>query len=211
MRANAVGLGFTRRGLVATGLGLLAVPRAVLAAMPTPAQTAGPFYPLAKPADSDADLTAVAGRAARAKGDVIAVTGRVFNTSGAPADAVTVEIWQADWHGHYHHPADRANEPPDPDFQGFGAIRTVADGGYRFRTIMPLYYGQGAGQRTRHIHFRVVDARNREFVTQMYFPGEPLNARDAIFRSLGPAEREAVTARLAAGEVPNYQFDLMLP
>lgn len=204
--------GASRRGLVLAGLGLLAVPRSVLAATPTPAQTAGPFYPVRKPADSDADLTVVAGRPARAKGEVITVGGRVFAASGNALDGVTVEVWQADWQGHYHHPADRGAEPPDPDFQGFAALRSAADGGYRFRTIRPMYYGQGAGQRTRHIHFRVVDARNREFVTQMYFPGEALNARDGIFRSLpGDAARAAVTARVVAGEVPDYRFDIVLP
>lgn len=202
----------SRRGFVAAGIGLLIAPRALLAATPTPAQTAGPFYPLQKPADSDADLTVVAGRPGRAKGEVMSLTGRVFGANGAPADPATVEIWQADWHGHYHHPGDRGAEPADPDFQGFAAIRTATDGGYRFRTIRPMYYGQGAGQRTRHIHFRIVDARNREFVTQMYFPGEALNARDGIFRSLpGDAARAAVTARLVAGEMPSYEFDIVLP
>src|SRR5262250_1279847 len=126
MRTTSIDRSFTRRGLVAAGLGLLIVPRAALAATPTPAQTAGPFYPLTKPADSDTDLTVVAGHANRAKGDVIAVTGRVFSANGAAANGVTVEIWQADWHGHYHHPADRAPEPPDPDFQGFGTVRAAA-------------------------------------------------------------------------------------
>jgi protocatechuate 3,4-dioxygenase beta subunit len=76
---------------------------------------------------------------------------------------------------------------------------------------MPLYYGQGGGLRTRHIHYRIVGTRTREFITQMYFPGEAMNERDGIFRSLGTAERGAVTARFVAGEVPNYQFDLVLP
>jgi protocatechuate 3,4-dioxygenase beta subunit len=208
---QSLGPVISRRGLAVLGLGLIAVPRAVMAATPTPAQTAGPYYPREKPIDSDADLTQVVGRTGRAKGDAITVAGRVFRADGAPADGAIVEIWQADWRGHYHHPADRGAEPPDPDFQGFGAVRAPTDGGYRFRTIRPMYYGQGAGQRTRHIHFRIVDPRGREFVTQMYFPGEPLNERDAIFRTLGAAERVAVTARQAGGEVPFYIFDVVLP
>jgi protocatechuate 3,4-dioxygenase, beta subunit len=210
MRAVSIDKPLTRRGLVAVGLGLLVLPRAVLAATATPAQTAGPFYPRAKPTDSDMDLTVVAGRPGRAKGDAITVTGRVFNLAGAPIDGAEVEIWQADWRGHYHHPADRGAEPPDPDFQGFGTVRTGADGAYRFRTIMPLFYGQGFGQRTRHIHYRVVGPRTREFITQMYFPGEAMNERDGVFRSLNPAERVAVTSRRTSGEVPNYEFALVL-
>ena len=43
----------------------------------TPTQMLGPFYPLEKPLDDDADLTLVKGRKERAKGQVVHVMGRV--------------------------------------------------------------------------------------------------------------------------------------
>src|SRR6266446_4865643 len=50
--------------------------------MPTPQQTAGPFYPLSYPDDSDNDLVHVKGHAEPAKGTVTRVAGRVLDLSG---------------------------------------------------------------------------------------------------------------------------------
>jgi protocatechuate 3,4-dioxygenase beta subunit len=67
-------------------------------------------------------------------------------------------------------------------------------------------------QRTPHIHFRVVDAQHRELVTQMYFPGEPLNAQDIVYSRLsGNLTRDAATARRGPnGDPVRYEFDLVL-
>ena len=104
---------------------------------PTPRMTEGPFYPRSFPADSDADLTQVQGRASRAKGPILEVSGRVVDRRGRPRAGSRVEIWQCDSLGQYHH----VGEPEgDPDFQGFGAVTTDAEGRYRFRTIKPVPY-----------------------------------------------------------------------
>src|SRR5690348_2805632 len=63
---------------------------------PTPSQTAGPFYPLALPADADNDLIHVAGRSGSAKGTVTYVTGRVLDPDGRPVSGARVEVWQCD-------------------------------------------------------------------------------------------------------------------
>ena len=62
---------------------------------PTPAQTAGPFYPLALPSDSDNDLIHIAGRDGKAKGTVAYVSGRVLDPDGRPVAGARVEIWNA--------------------------------------------------------------------------------------------------------------------
>jgi protocatechuate 3,4-dioxygenase, beta subunit len=144
---------------------------------PTPAQTAGPFYPLALPADSDNDLIQVAGRNGTAKGTVTLVTGRVLDPTGRPVSGARVEIWQCDANGRYHYVHDdRADRPLDENFQGYG--QTIADGsgGYRFRTIRPMPYPG----RTPHIHFAVSGIGVPRFVTQMYIAGEPGNERDGV-------------------------------
>src|SRR5437899_13045603 len=89
--------------------------------IPTPQQTAGPFYPLSYPDDSDNDLVHVAGHAEPAKGTVTRVAGRIFDRSGRPAMGARVEIWQCDNNGRYHNVRDGdAGRPRDDDFQGFG-------------------------------------------------------------------------------------------
>jgi len=65
----------------------------------TPAQTEGPFYPTAFPADSDNDLVQVRGQPARAMGTVLHLQGRVLDASGKPMTGAIVEIWQCDWQG----------------------------------------------------------------------------------------------------------------
>jgi protocatechuate 3,4-dioxygenase beta subunit len=47
--------------------------------------------------------------------------------------------------------------------------------------------------RPPHIHFDVYGANTR-LVTQMYFPGEPENDDDIIFKRLDATERAAATA-----------------
>ena len=48
----------------------------------TPRQGMGPFYPEAKPLDQDNDLTNVQGKTGRARGRLLHVVGRVFDSAG---------------------------------------------------------------------------------------------------------------------------------
>ena len=69
-----------RRRLLLAATGLLATTpgfAAMGALVPTPRQTAGPFYPVEIPLDDDNDLTSVAGRTGRASG-----RPRSMNTGG---------------------------------------------------------------------------------------------------------------------------------
>ena len=144
-----------------------------------------------------------------ARGEAIEVAGRVFSVKGHALTDVTVEIWQADSYGRYNHRFDRGGRR-DRNFQGFGAVRTGRDGVYRFRTIRPRFYGAGAGIRTPHIHFRL-HGGGRELVTQMYFPGEPMNAKDFLYRGLqSDSARNAVTARHDEGSTSHFLFDLVI-
>ena len=156
----------------------------------------GPFYPILKPLDKDADLTAVNGQTGRAAGDVIHVTGRVLDQKGKPVAGAKIEIWQANSYGRYAHKSDTHNAPLDPNFQGYAVIKTDSEGNYRFKTIKPGTYPISATeQRPPHIHFDVEGKANR-LVSQMFFPGEPLNEKDGLFLSLSSqTEKAAVLAR----------------
>src|SRR5262245_27922594 len=83
--------------------------------VPTPSQTEGPFYPKTIPAERDADLTQVAGRAAKAQGTPLYFGGRALARDGRPLPGASVELWQCDSHGRYHHVGYDA-EPRDDNF-----------------------------------------------------------------------------------------------
>lgn len=153
----------------------------------TPSQTEGPFYPVALPADSDADLLRNGSRTPYGGGQPAWVEGTVSDLDGKPVAGAQVEIWQCDEDGRYHHPGDgnRANA----GFQGFGRVTVGSDGRYRFRTIRPVPYSG----RTPHIHVKVKRAARELLTTQLYVEGDPANARDGIWRRLDAADRAAVT------------------
>ncbi|MGQ0429007.1 MAG: dioxygenase family protein [Gammaproteobacteria bacterium] len=170
---------------------------------PTPMQTMGPFYPITRPLDSDSDLTFLKGHKERAHGKIMHLMGRVLDMKGRPIPNARIELWQANAHGRYAHPADVNPAPLDPNFQGFGVQATDGEGQYRFKTIKPKAYPIGPmnpdATRTPHIHFDISGGSTR-LVTQMYFPGEPENDGDLIFRRLDAGEKEAATATVLPTE-----------
>jgi len=160
----------------------------------TPAQTAGPFYPVTFPQDSDNDLVHVSGRTGSAKGTIIRINGRVLDHSGRPLSGARVEIWQCDANGRYHYVRDdRADQPRDENFQGYGIATTDAAGSYEFLTIKPVPYPG----RTPHIHVAVSGHGLGRFVTQMYVAGEPGNDRDPVLMGVrDPAARARLVVSL---------------
>ena len=158
----------------------------------TPAQTEGPFYPVSLPKDTDFDLLRN-GALNYSRGDAAWVEGSVADLQGRPVAGAQVEIWQCDEAGHYHHPGDRGRA--DPAFQGFGRVSVGADGRYRFRTMRPAPYSG----RTPHIHFKVKLAARELLTTQLYVAGDPNNERDFLWRSLNPADRDALTVPFVRG------------
>ncbi len=184
-----------RRGFLAgaaAGAGIVLAGPAWSALAPTPRQSRGPFYPVHKPVDSDADLVTVAGRNSRAAGVVTHISGRIVDPAGKPVPGALVEIWQCDAYGVYHHPAGGGGR--DANFQGYGRTVAGADGGYRFRTIRPVAYPG----RAPHIHFAVQASGFSPLTTQMYVAGEAKNERDFLLQSVrDPARRSSLTVPLA--------------
>ena len=131
------------------------------ACSPSPRQTEGPFF---KPSSPQRVTLIEAGtRAPR-----IVVSGRVLSRDCQPLPGALVDFWHADEEGDY-------------DNQGFryrGHQFTDAEGRWRLETIVPAVYPG----RTRHIHVKVQPAGGRLLTTQLYFPHEPENPRDGLFR-----------------------------
>ena len=191
---------------------------AVLVASPATAKTLGftqpltmgPFYPLQKPADRDTDLTHVRGHNRRALGEVIEVTGRVINTRGQPIAGAHIELWQANAAGRYFHPSDKNTAPLDPNFQGYASFHASQSGDYRYLTIKPGAYPGPRGMRTPHIHLEVVGKFDR-LVTQMFFPGELLNATDVVMKDLDdPTTGLAIPAGVSETGVERFRWDIIL-
>ena len=139
------------------------------------------------------DLSVAAPGAPRALGQLITISGRVLDESGRPVSGALIEMWHANSCGKYIHHNDPSPVPVDPNFVGLGRARTDSAGRYSFRTIKPGGYavphegGRSAKGwwRPPHVHFSLFGTRlTSRLVTQMYFPGEPLNAFDLILNAV---------------------------
>lgn len=176
----------------------------------TPQMALGPFYPVVRPHNKDADLTRLGRNSPRALGEVIDVAGVVLGEDGrTPVSKAVIDIWQAAASGAYNHPSDPNAAPRDPNFQGFARLKTDSEGQFRFRTIKPGPYDT----RAPHIHFDI-SGKRRRLITQMLFPDEPLNASDNVLamvrsesqRTLAIAER----IEAPAGEPPLFRYLIVL-
>jgi protocatechuate 3,4-dioxygenase beta subunit len=150
---------------------------------PTLVQTEGPFFKPRSPERADLIEPGTKGRP-------IILAGAVLDRGCKPLAHALVDLWQADDNGDYDNTGFRLR----------GHVFTDAQGRYRFRTIVPaLYVG-----RTRHFHVKVQPAGARVLTTQLYFPDEPMNRRDGLFRS------ELVMRMARANEDLEGRFDFVV-
>jgi len=168
----------------------------------TPRQSAGPFYPPTLPLDDDNDLTHVAGRSSQAKGAISDLSGKIVDINGHPLKGIRIEIWQCDANGRYRHPAEKASQKPDQNFQGHGNTLTDEQGRYRFRTIRPVQYPG----RTPHIHIAVFARGEPTFVTQLYIKGDSRNQRDFLFKRVPGERQHLIMADFTRNNQPGAEF-----
>ena len=172
------------------------------AQMSTPRDAEGPFYPITPQKDKDADLTQIEGKQGTAKGTIIEVFGQVLDTDMNAIEDVTIDLWQANSFGKYHHPHDNSEAPIDENFQSWAIIQSGVDGKFKFRTVMPGAYPLGVApenQRTPHIHFKVGKLGYESLLTQMYFPDQPLNKTDGLYQRKTKAQQKMMTAQREKG------------
>jgi protocatechuate 3,4-dioxygenase beta subunit len=128
---------------------------------PTLAQTEGPYFTPNSPERASLLEAGLGGRR-------LVVAGTVLTTDCRPVRRALLDFWQADDAGQYDNQAYRLR----------GHQFSDAEGAWRLETVVPgLYTG-----RTRHIHVKVQAPDGPVLTTQLYFPGEPANDRDGIFR-----------------------------
>jgi protocatechuate 3,4-dioxygenase beta subunit len=139
----------------------------------------------------------------QAIGQLIHLRVRVLDEDGAPVGGTVVEMWQANAAGRYIHPSDDDHAPPDPNFYGAARLVTGESGLFELRTVKPGAYPvptRDGWWRPPHVHFSLFGkVWLQRLVTQMYFPGEPLNAQDRILNAVpDAAARESLVARPVA-------------
>lgn len=184
----------------------------------TLSERTGPVFGHGLIAPNDNDLTAQ--HPGEPIGERILVHGRVLDEDGRPVPSTLIEVWQANAAGRYRHRIDQHQAPLDPNFSGGGRMLTDADGFYRFKTIKPGAYpwaNHPNAWRPAHIHFSLFGAGIlARLVTQMYFPGDPLQPHDPIFNSITDekARNRLISHFDIEATEPNYalafHFDIVL-
>lgn len=128
----------------------------------------------------------------------------MIDDSLRPVAGTVVDIWQANANGRYDHEDDPNPAALDPNFQGWAQLRTDASGRFGFKTIVPgAYPVNEEWWRPPHIHVKVARRGYRELITQIYFAGDELNAKDTLLQELTPDEQ----ARLVVDYAPSDRHD----
>lgn len=164
----------------------------------TPRDAEGPFYPITPQKDKDADLTKVAGKLGTAKGTIIEIHGQVLDTNLQPIEGATIDLWQANSFGKYHHPHDNSDAPIDEHFQSWAIIQSGKEGKFRFKTVMPgayPYQAKPEDQRTPHIHMKIGKHGYEPVLTQMYFPDQEQNKTDGLYQRKTAEQQAMMTAQ----------------
>jgi protocatechuate 3,4-dioxygenase, alpha subunit len=171
----------------------------------TPSQTVGPFfaYGLTPELYHYPYRSAVGDRLVQrgTEGQRIRVEGRILDGAGAPIPDAMIELWQANAHGRYNHPADgRSDNLLDPDFRGFARTGTGLDPECRFvfETIKPGPVGPNAigGGQAPHLDL-IVFMRGllTHLYTRLYFADEAAaNAADPVLARVPPERRGTLIA-----------------
>ncbi|CAM6341996.1 MULTISPECIES: protocatechuate 3,4-dioxygenase subunit alpha [Citrobacter] len=188
----------------------------------TASQTAGPYVHIGLAPDAagfhifEKNVSATLTNS-HTEGERITLEGRVIDGSGTPVRDVLLEIWQANAHGRYNHPADHQEDKKlDPDFRGWGRACSDFDSGvWRFETIKPgCVVGRDGRVMAPHVNLWIV-ARgiNIGLHTRMYFADEPeANQRDPVLNLIEwEVRRQTLIARrVQRGDETVYTFDIHL-
>ncbi len=150
---------------------------------PTLRQIEGPYFKPSSPERTDL-------LEPNTKGRLVEISGQVLTRGCRPVARALLDLWHCDEFGEYDNRA----------FHYRGHLFTDGEGRYRFRTILPSIYPG----RTRHYHVKVQAPDRPVLTTQLYFPDEPGNQRDFLFR------KELLMRMAEAGDSLTARFDFVL-
>ena len=136
-----------------------------------------------------------------AKGEIIEISGEVFDGTGWALRDAMIESWQADAHGRYP-----GQDGADPKVNGFCRFAADKDTGlFTLRTVKP---GRAGGQAPHIALWIVARGINVGLQTRIYFEDED-NAGDPV---LSRIEQKQRTETLIAKKIGDgrYRFDIRL-
>jgi len=143
----------------------------------------GPFYRKGAPLQSKLAGKDEVGKRLSVRGFV------VKGPSCVPVAGAVLDVWQATAEGRYDND-DPRNPPAKDSFRLRGRVKTDAKGRFEFLTIWPGRYKIGPQRwRPAHLHLKVSAPGCESLTTQLYFKGDPHNAKDPWFdasRALDP-------------------------
>ena len=174
--------------------------------LPTPSQTVGPYLHMGLDWLNTRDLAPLS-----IEGERITIHGRLLDADGQPIPDGMIELWQANAHGKYAHPADTQNLPLQEGFTGFGRQPTDAQGGFVFATIKPGAVPATQGQRQAPHILVSIFARGllRQLVTRLYFPGDD-HASDPVLRTIPEARRATLIALPQTDDLSQLHWTIVI-
>jgi len=142
-------------------------------------------------------------------GTVLLISGRVWgHDTKKPLAGARLDVWQANAVGRYDN--DDPQNPPKPDVF-VNRVRLISDenGYYEYETIHPGPYQIGANAwRPAHIHYLIGAPGYKTLVTQLFFAGDPHNAKDEFIKKSLIIELATKKVGRASYEVGT--FDIVL-
>jgi protocatechuate 3,4-dioxygenase alpha subunit len=177
--------------------------------LPTPSQTAGPYFHLGLTAARS--VSSIAGP--RAKGERLRILFRVLDGNNQPVPDAMIEIWQANAEGKYMHPDDPHDKLEDPEFLGFGRVETDQNGICIFETIKPgcVPANDEASVQAPHLNVSIFGRGIlKRLATRLYFAAEPANDIDPVLALVPNQRRYTLFAQPDSQRNGDWLFDVHL-
>jgi protocatechuate 3,4-dioxygenase alpha subunit len=173
----------------------------------TSSQTIGPYLHIGTTWLVTDNLVASGG-----SGERITIEGRITDGDGAPVNDALIDIWQANAHGKYAHPADTQSKPLEHGFTGFGRVQTDKDGRFRFATVKPgAVPASSGGMQAPHINITIfMRGLMKQLVTRIYFADDPGNAGDEVLSRVPASRRATLIALPTRGEATDFEWNVVL-
>ena len=125
-----------------------------------------------------------------ASGELCFVSGRVLNLQGEGIPGAEIQVWQCDDEGFYD-----VQYVELADAQCRGVLRGAADGGFNFRSVLPVPYAiphdgpvgqmlEALGRhpwRPAHLHFMIKAPGYQTLITHIFRDDDPYLESDAVF------------------------------
>jgi protocatechuate 3,4-dioxygenase, alpha subunit len=167
-------------------------------------QTVGPYFKIGLEALYRDDLTKP-----NIPGQVVEISGTVYDADLTPVPDAVLELWQADSFGRY---MDQPQKNPFEDSFGFGRVPTNEAGQFRFRTIKPgAVQAETPARQAPHILVSIfMRGLLYRLITRIYFSDEAGNADDPVLRSIEPGRRDSLLAKADPAQPHRYEWNIFL-